>query len=114
MPATCPARRLVLRYFRHAPPPFQYLAAPAAPAPPAAQLARSSLRGMQLLPGLRWPIAAALPVLLQHDDADVRWCAVHCAALAFGLQDASRTEVCAAAALWQNLAPRPPPQWQFD
>lgn len=88
----------MLRYFHHAPPPFHYLLPPAADgaascAVPVGQLARSTLRGLQLLPQLQWPVAAALPALLQHADADVRWCAAECAALAFGLQDASRAKV---------------------
>jgi hypothetical protein len=90
----------VLRYFHVAPAPFQYLlgpdgslVAPPAGAPPPAQLARSTLRGLQLLPQLRWPLAAALPALLQHPEADVRWCAAEAAALTFGLQDAARTQV---------------------
>ncbi|KAL4440107.1 hypothetical protein ABPG75_003108 [Micractinium tetrahymenae] len=90
----------VLRYFRSAPAPFQYLLAtdgsppvelPAGLSP--AQLARATLRGLQLLPQLHWPVAAVLPVLLQHPEADVRWCAVECAALVFGLRDASRAKL---------------------
>ena len=91
----------MLRYFSVAPAPFQYLLAPdgglaaALPSgsPPAAQLARSTLRGLQLLPVLRWPLAAALPALLQHHEADVRWCAAEAAALTFGLHDGARTQV---------------------
>lgn len=89
----------VLRYFQSAPAPFQYLlasdgsiAAPVAGLEPA-QLARSTLRGLQLLPQVQWPLAAALPALLQHAEADVRWCAVECASLVFGLRDASRSKV---------------------
>lgn len=90
----------VLQYFRLAPAPSQYLLAndgsPAAALPAGlspAQLARSTLRGLQLLPQLQWPLAAALPALLQHPEADVRWCAVECAAVVFGLRDASRAKV---------------------
>ena len=100
LPCCCCCRvcRLVLRYFQHAPAPFQYLTAAggacaSAGGLPAGQLARSTLRGLQLLPQLQWPVAAALPAVLQHPDADVRWCAAECAALAFGLQDASRGKV---------------------
>ena len=93
--------RPVLRYFRLAPPPFVYLTqAGGAGSVPAAQLARSTLRGLQLLPQLQWPVAAALPALLQHAEPDVRWCAAHCAALVFGLQDASCAQVRPAGSVW--------------
>lgn len=90
--------RPVLHYFRHAPAPLQYLVAPgsgdaAAGGLAPGQLARSALRGLQLLPQLHWPVAALLPALLHHPDSDVRWCVVECAALAFGLQDSSRAQV---------------------
>lgn len=84
----------MLCYFSHAPAPFVYLTQPGgAGSVPAAQLARSTLRGLQLLPQLQWPVAAALPALLQHPEPDVRWCAAQCAALVFGLQDASCAQV---------------------
>ena len=90
----------MLRYYRHAPAPFVYLAqVGGAGSVPAAQLARSTLRGLQLLPQLQWPVAAALPALLQHAEPDVRWCAAQCAALVFGLQDASCAQVRPAGAL---------------
>jgi hypothetical protein len=90
--------RLVLRYFQNAPAPYHYLlnsdgSAAASDAALAAQLARSTLRALQLSPQLSWPVVAALPALLQHPMPDVRWCAVGCAALVFGLQDASKSKV---------------------
>lgn len=87
--------RLVEQYFELGPAPFHYITAPGSQALPIshsvtdAQLAHATLRGLQLSPQLRrrwrWPSALRL---LQHAETDVRYCAVQCTALAFGLGDA--------------------------
>eukprot|EP00887_Chlorella_sp_A99_P000601 scaffold17.g601.t1 len=106
---------IVLRYFQHAPAPFEYLLQQqsAALPVPAAQLARASLRGLQLSTQLDalWHWTTALG-LLRHADPEVRWCAVEATALAFRLGDAAKTQVAArvlaqaealaAALAWQN------------
>ena len=114
-PCGLPGCRVVLRYFQHAPPPFDYLQPEVEAAPlPAVQLVYATLRGLQLCPPLRqlWRWSAALS-LMHHADADVRWCAVECTALVFQLGDAGKAQVAArvlsqgeglgAALRWQNV-----------
>ncbi len=112
---------LVLRYFRTAPPPFAYLLSEDSKAPPAlvdeelaVQLAHATLYGMQHSEPLRqlwrWPSVALS--LLQHTLSDVRWCAVQCTAVAFGMRDTNRNrlmsvimsseEVVQCALQWEN------------
>ena len=100
-----PHCRVALRYFDAAPGPWEYVQQPAGgdagdeqPAGWAAQLARCTLRGLQLAPELRarWGrLSRTLPGLLQHPVPDVRWCAAECAALLYCMGEASKAQVCA-------------------
>lgn len=108
---------VVFRYFRHAPAPHEHILQQhqqqASPTD-AAQLARSTLRALQLCPALmgvwRWTPALAL---LSHPDPDVRWCAVEVTALMFGLGDAARAQV-AARALSEGQALAAALRWQNE
>lgn len=86
----------MVQYFKAAPAPYQYIsqAAQQQPRPQPGvgdgQLARATLRGLQLSPELRqlWRGPSALD-LLRHPDPYIRHCAVRCASLTFGLGDAA-------------------------
>ncbi|KAK9809153.1 hypothetical protein WJX72_010301 [[Myrmecia] bisecta] len=96
--------RVVLKYFRYAPAPFEYILRgpggqthaqePDAERPSDAQLARATLHALQGSPQLRllWN-QGGMYKLLSHQDADVRWCAVQCVALLVPLSDASTRQL---------------------